>query len=256
VTSLFKELLLPGSLPFFILALIPGVLLLYWRRGRIGRIWVTVLVLFYWLASTPIVAAWLVEATSPELARIDHPEQLGGATAIVLLGAGGYHYESRGEMVSVVTPQAGLRVVEAARIARLLEDPLIIITGGATFRGRSEAEILRLSLVDLGIPRDAVVLEHKSLTTYDHPRNVAPMLAARGIKRFVLVTSLTHMRRALLVFRAAGYDPVPAAPEPFSDFRRWTPTERCFPSERALAVSTAVFYDAFGLGYYWIRGWL
>jgi uncharacterized SAM-binding protein YcdF (DUF218 family) len=256
MSTLLKGLFVPGTVPFLVLALIPGALLLYRRPGRIGRVWISGVVLLYWLMSTPVVAAWLVQVSSPEYPRMETSDQLHGASAIVVLGAGSHHYESGDEAVSVMTQEGGLRVLEAARIYRMLSRPWVIVTGGAAFRGRSESQVMAEGLEDLGVPRDRILLEEVSMSTHEHAMNVPRLLTERGVKEFVLVTSPTHIRRSLRVFSAAGLHPIPAAPEAFAEFRRSNVLERYLPSDRALSVSGGVMYDGLGMVYYWLRGWL
>lgn len=255
MAALLKELLVPGTVPFLILALIPGALLLY-RRPRISRAWISALVLLYWLISTPVVAAWLVQVSTREYPRVERSDQLHDVSAVVVLGAGSHRYESGNETVSVLTREGGLRALEAARIYRILNHPWVIVTGRPRFRGRSETQVMAGELEDLGVPRDRILLEEGSMTTHDHAIHVPRLLGARGVKQFVLVTSSTHMRRSLQVFRAVGLDPIPATPEAFAELRRSNLVERYLPSERALRVSRAVFYDGLGMVYYWMRGWI
>lgn len=254
--TLLKALFVPGTVPFLILVLIPGALLLYRRRGRLGRVWVSAVVLLYWLISTPVVAAWLVQVSSPAYPRVEKRDQLPGASAVVVLGGGSYHYESGNEALSVMTRESGLRVLEAARIYRILDSPWVIVTGGSTFNGRSEAQVMAKALEDLAVPRDRILLEEASKSTHEHGINVPRILTERGVKGFVLVTSPTHMRRSLRVFSAGGLHPIPAAPEAFAELRRSSVLQRYLPSDRALSVSSGVFYDGLGLMYYWLRGWL
>lgn len=256
MSALLKELFVPGTVPFLILALIPGVLFLYRRPGRIGRVWISAVVLLYWLISMPVVAAWLVQISSPDYPRVEKSDQLYSASAVVVLGAGSHHYESGRETVSVMTREGGLRLLEAARIYRILNRPWVIVTGGSTFSGRSEAQVLAKGLEDLGVPRDRILLEEVSKSTHEHAMNVPRLLSERGVKEFVLVTSPTHMRRSLRVFSAAGLHPIPATPEAFAELRRLSSLERYLPSDTALSVSSEVLYDGLGMAYYWLRGWL
>jgi hypothetical protein len=84
-------------------------------------------------------------------------------------------------------------------------------------------------------------------------RAIQRLLRARGIEDLVLVTSQTHMRRSLAVFRAQGWPAVPAiAPDPdFSaSWRDWL-----LPTANGLDLSHQIVHELIGLPYYWIRGW-
>ena len=257
----FKELFVPGSVPFLLVALILGVVLLYRRAdsGRWGRRWIAALVLMYWIFSMPISAAWLLEKLTPAYEPLLDAGAARGATAIVVLGAGAKRYRSRGRTVDVVTRDGGLRVLEAARVYQLLDRPWVIVSGGFladSGRGRPEAAITGEELVKLGVPQDRIVLETVSGDTHEHSINVPPLLRERGVERFVLVTSQEHMRRSLRVFRAAGLSPIPSVPEAFPNPPSWRRWFSYVPSTTALEISGSIVYDYFGIGYYWLRGWI
>jgi uncharacterized SAM-binding protein YcdF (DUF218 family) len=253
----FKILFLPGSVGFLLLALVPGVLLLFRRKdaGRAGRIWLAVLVLFYWVLSTPVTAVALVDLLSPDVTPVTSPADARGATAIVVLGAGMSVHRSRGDSYGAATRQGSLRVIEAARLHRLLGGIPIVATGGLGSSQYSEAGLMAHMLEQLGVPADKIIKEEKSANTHDHALFVPPLLKQAGIERFVLVTSQQHIARALGAFRAAGTDPVPSTPEVYvpADGSRF---EMYLPSAAGLHASERMLYDLLGWVYYRFRGWV
>jgi uncharacterized SAM-binding protein YcdF (DUF218 family) len=256
VPSVLKDLLVPGSAAFFILSLIPGTLLLYRRKdgGRAGKIWVSALVLFYWMASTPVTAVALVGALTPDYPHVRTRADAHGATAVVVLGAGMETHRSRGEVYDAANREHALRMLEAARVYRVLDRPWVIVTGGRGSERRTDAYQMFQALSALGVPEDRILQEDKATNTRDHALLVPPMLAQRGVKRFVLVTSRQHMTRSLRAFRAIGLDPIPSSPEFYVG--RGGRLDPFLPSEAALDASTALMYDQLALVYYWMRGWL
>jgi uncharacterized SAM-binding protein YcdF (DUF218 family) len=251
-----KELFVPGSIPFFLLMLVPGVVLLFRRKdsGRLGKIWVAVLVTFYWILSTPITAVALVHALSPDVPPITAKADAGGASAIVVLGAGMEIHRSRGDMASVPTRDGWLRVMEAARLYRVMGGVPIITTGGHGSSQYSEAGLMAYQLGELGVPADSIIKEEKARNTRDHALLVPPILKERGISEFVLVTSRQHIRRSIAAFRAVGLDPIAAAPEVFVS--RGGILEMYLPSRIALQQSERLLYDLAAWAYYAARGWV
>ena len=255
ILSGLKDLLIPGSITFLLLALVPGVLLLFRRRdgGRAGRLWIAFLLLLYWVLSTPITALALVDLFSPDVPPVMSKVDAGGATAIVLLGAGMEVHRSRGEVYSAPTREGSLRVVEAARLYHVLGGVPIIATGGKGSSQYSAAELMTYQLGQLGVPADRIIREEQSENTHDHAMFVPPLLKQHGLGQFVLVTSQQHVARALAVFRKVGTDPVPSTPEvyvPRGAFLEWY-----LPSPVALAASDRLFHDLIGRVYYKVRGW-
>jgi uncharacterized SAM-binding protein YcdF (DUF218 family) len=103
-----------------------------------------------------------------------------------------------------------LRLMEGVRLWRGIPRARLIVTGGRTpglSRQMSIAEAMRDAAVEMGVPRDAIVLEDRSWTTSDQARLTAPIV---GKEPFVLVTSAYHLPRSLLLFRLAGLKPIPA----------------------------------------------
>ena len=239
-----KDLLIPGSLGFLLLSLIAGVLLLLRGkdRGRAGRIWMTGLALLYWVLSTPAAAVALVDLFSPNVPPVMSKADARGAEAIVLLGAGMDIYRSRGDSYGAPTREGSLRVLEAARLHRLLGVP-IVATGGVGSSQYSESGLMAHQLEQLGVPADQIIKEEKSANTRDHALLVPPLLKQHGFERFVLVTSQQHIAR-----RSAPF--VPSAPircrrRPRS-MSRARALERFLPSREGLFVSERLFYDLIG----------
>lgn len=251
-----KDLFIPGSIAFFIISLIPGVMLLFRRKdgGRAGKIWVTVLVLSYWILSTPIASVTFVNLLSPDVPPVMSAADARGATAIVVLGSGMDVHRSRGASYGAPTREASLRVLEAARVHRLLGGVPIIATGGLGSQRYSEARMMAHQLEQLGVPTDKIITEEKSTNTREHATFVPPLLKQHGIDRFVLVTSRQHVARALAAFRAAGADPVPSTPDVYA--ARGERLEMYFPSRVGLYVSERMIYDLLGWAYYKARGWI
>jgi uncharacterized SAM-binding protein YcdF (DUF218 family) len=246
---------LPGSIAFLFLFLLLAVLLLFRKRdhGRAGKIWITVLVLSYWVLSTPIAAIAFVELLSPNFPPVMSKADAHGAAAIVLLSAGMDVHHSRGRYYDAPTRDGSLRVLEAARVHGILGVP-IIVTGGHGEPNRSEARVMAHQLEHLGVPADHIIKEEKSTNTREHAMFVPPLLKERGIDRFVLVTSQQHIARALQTFRAAGTNPTPSTPEVY--VARGSVLEMFLPSAAGLRTSEPMIYDLLGWVYYKARGWI
>lgn len=251
-----KDLFVPGSFPFLLLALLPGILLLRRKRdaGRAGKIWVACLVLSYWVLSTPVTGVALVQLCTPVVHPVMSKADARGAAAIVVLGAGMGVQQSRGREFGVPTREGSLRVLEAARLHRLLDGAPIIVTGGLGSSQYTEAGMMAYQLEQLGVPPDKIIKEEKATNTRDHAVLVPPILKAHGIDQFVLVTSQQHIARALGAFRKVGIDPVPSTPEVYVERGHFL--EPYLPSRVGLSISESMLYDLLGWVYYKARGWV
>src|SRR5262249_2325116 len=91
------------------------------------------------------------------------------------------------------------------------------------------------------VPASAIVEEAQAKTTVEEARVMGPLLAAHGARCFVLVTSPTHMRRALQAFHNAGMDPVPSIAPVRSD--NHPPPPLLMPNDESLWLTDTAIYD-------------
>ena len=254
-----KTYLIPGSVEFLVVGLIVGVLLLHGRgrAPRLGRVWLTTLTITYLLLSLPLGPSVLVWGLAGGATPIPTKRAVEGATAVVVLEGGSGTYSEQGRAIELISGTSALRVLEAARIYHMLSDPLVITTGGITAPDRQTkpgATLLKNVLTPLGVPASRIIPETKSLSTREHALFVAPILREHGVERFVLVTSPTHIGRAVRTFEALGLQPVPSTSKIKID--TWRSRGRWLPRGENLRVSHEAIYGYFGLAYYWSRGWL
>jgi uncharacterized SAM-binding protein YcdF (DUF218 family) len=102
------------------------------------------------------------------------------------------------------------RILAAADLLRTGQARAVLITGGSAFPRpgeRPEAEVLAGWLREQGYPADRIFVETESRNTRENATLSAPIIAAHGWKRILLVTSAWHAPRALGCFRAVGLEP-------------------------------------------------
>jgi uncharacterized SAM-binding protein YcdF (DUF218 family) len=260
VAEWFKQWLIPGSFSFFLLGTLLGIVLLYLdeRRARWGKRWLAALIVTYTLMATPFVASGLEKILQGNLGNQPFEQEGGKVDAVVVLGGGGASYIAGDSEISVMSESSALRLIEGLRIFEELDAGWIVVSGGENHRSgllTAESETMHDALVDLGIPPDRILLEKGSANTHDQAVNLRPLFKANNIKRFVLVTSPTHMRRAYLTFVHSGYDPVPAAALEHSQSID-TFNDALIPNLGALDASRNVMRELLGLFYYLLRGWI
>jgi len=207
-----KENLRPSGVLFMLAVLTPGTVLLFVPSlARWGRRWLAAVVVLYALLSSQLGASLLARTLTGGYRPLASAEEARGARVIVVLGAGSVNLRASGRQLSSVTAEAGLRVLEAARLFDLLNGPLVIASGGVTERDRGaapESVALQRALIALGVGADRIVLESESKNTRDEATIVKRILADRGLTDFILVTSPLHMRRSMLAFEQQGMHPI------------------------------------------------
>ena len=174
----------------------------------------------------------------------------------MVLGSGGLTVRDWDEnRFSINDPHGAARVMEAARVFRLVGADWVISSGGLPDPDDTDdpsGVTMAESLERLGVPASQIRVETKSRSTHDEAVIVAPMLESLGVDHVILVTSGIHMRRSLGTFRAQGIEAIPAiARHPRSNvsWRVWI-----FPSDEGLTQAFSVAHEALGLAYYIVRG--
>lgn len=179
-----------------------------WQHG--GAALATLSLLGLLVLSLPVVGNALMAPLEPHPPIA--PEQLRRVQAIVILGGGSYFAapEYGGDTVSHYTLE---RLRYGARLGRESSLPLLV-TGGAPFGGRAEAESMREALErDFGVKVRWV--ESAARDTAENARLSAPLLKAAGVTRIALVSHGWHLPRAIELFEKQGIEVTPA-PTAFS----------------------------------------
>jgi uncharacterized SAM-binding protein YcdF (DUF218 family) len=181
-----------------------------------------------------------------------------GRIAIVVLGAGEMGLQDWDRRtVPVIGPMEASRVLETARVYRLIPDAWVISSGGAVSSGPgapTSAAGMRDALVFLGVPAARILMEPGSRSTRDEAVRIAPMVRSLNADGVILVTTDFHMRRSLGTFRAAGVPATPAiARDPYLShgWRSWM-----LPTGQGLGLTGYVVHEFLAIGYYTVRGWL
>ena len=210
---------------------------------------------WFWFWSMPIVGGWLALPLEEDY-PVQLAENMPEADSIVLLGGGvwgatNYPY--------AMLKDGADRAWHAARLWKAGKAPIIIPSN-------VDAELCDIKLlVDLGVPRESVVLENKAVNTEENAKFVRDILTQRrkGAEdaeklTVLLVTSACHMRRSLYMFKkyapeiecipaATDYQALPWKDEPF----KW---RSILPDIGAFARNNAFLHEIIGYyGYKWFR---
>ncbi|MCW5718343.1 MAG: YdcF family protein [Bauldia sp.] len=256
--DLFLSKLLPIAVYPLGLALLVGLLawlLGFTRLRRTARTLALLALLGLYVASTPAFANWFGARLEYRVAPVAIEAAPEAEVAVLLGGVLGQPLPPRTEpdLSGAVD-----RVVTAARLYRAGKVSAILVTAGNIPWLQAvapEAELIADLLVELGVPREAIILETASRNTYENAVNSAAVMAERGWTTGLLVTSALHMPRSMETFAAADLDLVPFP----TDFRTRTNVVHgaldFLPDAGALALTTDAVKEFVGRLVYRIRGW-
>jgi uncharacterized SAM-binding protein YcdF (DUF218 family) len=217
-----------------------GAALLALRHRRTGWTCLMLGLGLWWVLSVPVVAdglTWLVEGYP----AFD-PSSATHAQAIVILGGASsrnHAPEYGGE------PEVELdlmdRISYGAWLSRLTHLPILVTSDSENVRA------MAVSLTrDFQMPPRWV--DRNSHDTFENARNAAAMLRADHVTSILLVTSSTHMVRALREFTATGLV-VTAAPVQLETAHEGPPF-RYMPSAEGMQRSNRAIYELIGE---WVR---
>jgi len=168
--------------------------------------------------------------------------------AIVVLG-GGYN-DSSPEYGGgpALAPAAEKRVVYGLELSRRFDLPLIF-SGGKGYNVKTEgteADAAYRLWQSLGLAKNRITLEKDSLDTRTNASGVAGIVKG---ERIILVTSASHMPRAMFSFEKAGINAIPAPTDYRAKRSPFTWTDY-MPDISALENSNSALHEYVGLAYY------
>lgn len=232
-------LLLP--LPLLLLLIAVGVILLWFSRfQRTGKLCVTAGWLLLLLLSLQPVADSLLRPIEKR-----YPTWQGNSPVhyIVVLG-GGYTWDPQWAPGSNLMNNSLPRVVEGVRLWLNNPGSTMIFTGAAAQNNPvSNAEAGARVAQSLGVPRRAIIILDKPKDTEEEAMAVKQAI---GNAPFLLVTSASHLPRAMIFFQQAGLNPLPAPANQLAISAPLYAWERVIPSPLWLMHSDRASYETLG----------
>jgi len=231
-----------------------GLLLAFvlWRfRGRFSRaVWragvvfgIVCLVLTTPLGASALIAIQEKRAPMPDACAAPQPAD------VVLLAGGVRRLPLDARDYGALSGPSVRRTIDAVTLVRSLPDARLVITGTGKEESVPESEVMAELARQMGVSAQAIRVETSALTTWENAARVRaldPALPAR----IWLVTSALHMPRALIAFRAAGFEPC-SYPSDFlsGPFR----ARDVLPRGSAVANSEAALHEIVGEFVYRLR---
>jgi uncharacterized SAM-binding protein YcdF (DUF218 family) len=136
----------------------------------------------------------------------------------------------------------------------------ILLDGGSGSITQSdilEAPLLKQYLLQIGIPDSAIIVEKHSRNTRENATLVKPILdslAPHG--SYMLITSASHMRRALKCFEKVGIPVTPYSADRYSGPRKFIFDHVFIPDKYALVSWDVLLHEWIGYVSYKIAGYI
>lgn len=192
----------------------------------------------------------------PDIDSIPEPTGiivLGGALAMGRSSAAPQDWDEQ----PIAFGASGERATESLALARRFPNARLIFTGGSgDLMGHEppEGDVAQIFYSRLGLPDHRLVIERRSRNTFENALFTKELAQPKPAEQWILVTSASHMPRAVAVFRKAGFSIIPYPVDyhtgddvsDFADFRFSV-------LDNLLMVDTAV-KEWSGLMVYWLTG--
>ena len=236
-------------LPLLLLLIALGIALLWFSRfQRTGKPCVSLGWLLLLLLSLQPVADSLLKPIEDKYPTWRDEKRV---QYVVVLG-GGYTWNPNWAPSSNLINNSLPRLTEGIRLWYENPGSKLIFTGAAAKTNPvSTAEAGARVAESLGIPRSEIIVLDKPKDTEEE---AAAVKEAIGDAPFLLVTSASHLPRAMIFFRRAGLTPLPAPANQLAIESPLNPWERAIPSPVWLMHSDRVGYETLGRIWQWLKG--
>jgi len=242
--KLISAFLMP--VPIGLLLLIIAFIFFMRNSNSKGKLFLFIgLAWFIAFSSQPIANALIKPLENSHKALLEVPK----VKYILVLGSS-HNTNENLSITSQLRPVAVNRLSEGKRIYNLLEDSKIIVSGYSGFDKNKHALMAKRFLEETGVKEDSIISMTKPVDTKMEAIEAKKII---GNEKFILVTSASHMKRSMLIFKKQGLNPI-AAPTYHLGFTSFSYKELF--SSFNLYKSTLAFHEYLGLAWGKIRGFI
>ncbi|MCK9491916.1 MAG: YdcF family protein [Sulfurimonas sp.] len=198
----------PYGLVLIILML--GLYFLFTKKEKLSRSLISLGVFLLFLFAYPPFSNMLVSALEDRYVKYDYSH--GEIKYIHVLGSG--HVSDETQPISSLLGDSGVkRVLEGILLHKNIENSKLIFTGYANKEEFSNASVNAKLAISLGVKEKNIILGEEAKDTNEEAHFAKSITQSEA---FILVTSATHMQRAIYLFNKVGLHPKPAP----TDFHR------------------------------------
>lgn len=184
---------------FIGMTLILGLILLFKGKLKSSKVLLCVGVIGFVLMTMAPLKYALYSAIESEAKNA--PQDF---TYVVVLGGKIFPNENH-PLSSQITPSLLSRLSYAIEIIKSKPGTTLVLTGNGAGE-KTEADLMEQFALKMGVEKERIILEKESMNTDDHPKYLKGLLTG---KKFAIVTSAYHMKRALRAFKAQGLEGIP-----------------------------------------------
>lgn len=195
-----------SPLPLFWILILLSFVLYRLKYAKTCRLFLYVAFAQLFLFSVTPLPIWMLERLERQYAV--HDAAPNGSSLPVLVLGGGHTNDESLEPLQRLSAPALARLCEGIRQHRLNNGGKLVLSGYSESGSTSVSETMALTALSLGIGHKDTLMMTKPGTTWEEAQEYKKRFGTKS--KFILVTSASHMPRAMETFKNAGLHPVPA----------------------------------------------
>ncbi len=222
------------------------------RRVRKGLFLTVYVAIIVYLLSIEPVKNFLLKPLETEFPFPENIKEL-NCDAIVILGGGIVRGSPDYGGKASPSDTTLKRLFMGYRLWKEIKKP-VIVSGGLVYykNGETEADVMKKTLVDMGIPSKNIFIEGGSRNTYENVLGIKEFLEENELNLVCLVTSAFHMPRSVYVFQSF-YIPVEPVPTDYRIDKRPLGWYSFIPRFNFFYESSIAIKEYIGIFYYTFR---
>lgn len=244
--KIFSSFLMP--LPALLIIGCLGLLILWFTRKKIlASILLTASILGIFVLSFQPVSTQLLLPLERQYTAFLPPEK---PLDFVMVLGNGHVVDDQIPPTAELSRAALMRLTEGIRIYRMYPGAKLILSGYAGGSEVSHARMLAKVALSLGVHKTDIMLLEQARDTWEEARQAAVYV---GTGKMALVTSASHMPRAMNEFKAAGLNPTPAPTNYLAHNNTGQAWDTYMPKALNLEQSERYWYEQLGLWWQKLR---
>ena len=251
---ILSKLLTPFFYPFTYVVLLLLLALFFYRRARVCKSCLLLALVMLFIFGTPLLPNTLTYSLE---SRYPPSRSLPQADAVVVLS--GMLILERSEPGRLEFNEGAERILSGIRLIKKGAAKHLILSGGSGNlyeQSKSEARLLEQFALELGVPQEKLVLEPDSRNTYENALYTKALMEEHGISTIILVTSASHLPRAMGCFRKLGIEPIPFGVD-YHASRPYIPhPDEFVPNPGNFCQSSYALHEYIGILAYKLSGYL
>ncbi|TVR52853.1 MAG: hypothetical protein EA426_18505 [Spirochaetaceae bacterium] len=250
--KLVTQLFMPLPLALILLAAAGVCFFVVRKRTRAIAVLVAAAGMVIFLSSSPLVAEALIRPLERAHPALFTCPAEGPDPYIVVLGSG-RRDDGSVHPLARLSDAGTARLAEGFRIFSGLPEAVLVFSGGALGGETTIADAMADAAVSLGVPDGRIVRLSEPVDTASEAATFASAVASDARPRgVILVTSASHMPRALYLFRLNGIEAIPA-PTDYRALRRSFSVYSLFPDAASIRTTERAVHEYLGLLWTYVR---